>query len=138
MKPLVMFPDAERAMVNLLTTLLGVYEPGYTVGVGVPDGWSPGSSYPHLQVAWDGTPLQAYPVVQHATIRLVAWAYDTTEAKRLASLAEGLALAYEGDAEISGIRPLTGVLPAQDPDTRAEIASVTVRVTVRSEPVLAS
>lgn len=134
-KPLVRFPDAETLTSDLLAELLEPHEPDVTVGVGVPKNWSPTDSDAHIQVAWDGTPVRTWPIVAHATIRLVARAASTTEAKRLVALAEGLLLAHPGGAGIAVIRPLTGVLPAQDPTTRAELASVTLRVSVRSEPI---
>lgn len=146
-KPLVVFPDAERLVVELLEdegvgdelVVVDDFEPGVTVGVGVPDGWTPEGSPPHLEVAWDGTPLEAHPVVAFATIRVVARAASTTVAKRLAALAQGLLLAHRGGSGIAGCSPLTGVLPSRDPDTRAELAAITVRVKVRaSTPVPSS
>jgi hypothetical protein len=132
-RPQVTFPDAQRAVVDLLTELLDDAGETVTVAVGVPNGWKPGTTS-HLEVASDGTPDQTWPVVAYPTIRIVARASTTTEAKRLAALAEGLLVAYGGGDTISTIRPLTGVLPARDDQTNAEIASVTLRVAVRSEP----
>lgn len=140
-KPVVVFPDAERATVDLLESLVDEYEPvpeAVTVGIGVPDGWTPEST-PHLEVAWDGTPSQQRGIVAHATIRVVARARTTTEAKRLAALAEGLLTAHRGGDGIAVVRPLTSVLPSRDPQTRAELAAITVRVTMRAqEPVPSS
>lgn len=133
-KPLVEVPDAERLTVDLLESLIASYEPDVTVGIGVPDGWDVNSD-PHLEVAWDGTPVDELPAIAHATIRIVARAATSTEAKRLAGLAQGLLLAHNGSAGISVIRNLTGVLPAQDNLTRAELAAVTLRVTVRTTPI---
>jgi hypothetical protein len=106
-----------------------------TVGVGVPEGWTPDVT-PHLEVAWDGTPVVfAQGVVYGATLRIVARAKTTTTAKRLASLAQGLLTAHSGGGGITSFRPLTGPLPARDPDTRAELCSVTLRATARAVTV---
>ena len=130
----VTFPDAELVTKNLLRDLMALHEPEVTVAVGVPTDWTPASPA-HLQVVWDGTPLRTHPVIAHATVRVVARATTTSEAKRLAGLAEGLLLAHGGGDGIASIRPLAGVLAARDPETRAELASISVRVTVRSIPI---
>lgn len=132
MKPAVTYPDPERAFVDLLTELLD--DESVTVGVGVPDGWQP-STGDHIQVSWDGTPLEEHPIAIYPTLRIVAWSASTTEAKRLAMLCQGLLLAHTGGSSVGAIRPLTGPQPARDPDTRAELAAITVRATVRSTPI---
>ena len=135
MKLAVTYPDPERATVDLLASLVGPHHPDVTVGVGVPDSWTP-SSPPHLEVAWDGTPTGNHPVADHPTIRVVARAAGPNATKALAQLARGLLLAHRGDANITAIRPGMGVLPARDPDTRFDLASFTVLVTVRSTPIV--
>lgn len=137
MKVQAVFPDVERLVKDLLATLIADHEPDVTVGVGVPTGWT-SESPAHLEVAWDGTPDQTPPIVAHPTVRIIARSASTTEAKRLAALAQGLLLAHGGGQGITGIRPLAGVLPARDPSTQAELASISVRVTVRSEPITSS
>lgn len=130
-KPAVTFPDPERAVVDYLTTVAaGQFPAGTTIGVGVPAGWVP-TSPTHIEVAWDGTPGLAWPVTADATIRVVVHAATTTLAKRDALLAQGLLCASGWPASLT-IQPLTGVLPAQDPSTHAELASFTVRCRVRS------
>lgn len=128
MKTLATYPDVERLVVDWLTSELD--EPDCTVGVGVPAAWQPGDK--HLQVDLDGTPRMDHPVAAYATVRLVAWADSTTDAKRLAMRAHGVLLAHPGGDGIAGTRALTGIFPARDSKTGAEIASVTARVTVRS------
>lgn len=126
----VVYPDAERAVVDLLGTLLAAAGEGASVGVGVPTGWDPTVDLPHLQVAWDGTPIVEHPIVARCTIRVVARAATTTEAKRLAWLAHGLLLGHGGT--VATFAPLTGPLPARDLDTAAELCSITLRATFRS------
>lgn len=127
MKVAATYEDVERLTRDLLDSLVAV-----PVGVGVPSDWS-GSDY--FQVACDGTPVLEHPVVSHATVRIVAWSTSTTRAKELANLALGLLSAHEGGAGIAAIRPLTGLFPARDPENRGELASVTLRVSVRSSPI---
>lgn len=130
MKPTVTYPDVERAAVDLITALMA--DQDTTVGVGVPGDWRKDVSVPHLQVAWDATTLD-HPVLAHATIRVTAWHHQPTAAKALADTAMGRVLAHVGHGLIRAVRPLTGLLPAYDHDTRAELASFTVRATVRAQ-----
>lgn len=132
MKLAIEYPDAERLSVDYLTTELD--DGDTTVGVGVPDGWTK-TDPAHLEVALDGTPVLHHPMFAHATIRLVARAATTTEAKRLVTRGLGVLCAHPGGDGIATVRPLTGPLPARDPKTEAELASVTARVTVRSTPI---
>ena len=128
----VTFPDPEKAVRALLTNLLA--SPEVTVGIGVPVDWT-AESPDHLQVAWDGTRVPPHRLTATALIRVTAWAASTSRAKALALAAEGRLCAHDGTPPITVIRPATGVLPARDPDTGAELASFAVRVTVRSTPL---
>lgn len=131
----VTFPDPERVVRAWLAERIAALEPTVTVGVGVPQGWTPTGSPPHIQVACDGVPSHEHPVLAHATIRLVAWSDSTSESKRLAALAQGLLCSHPGGDGIAATRMFTGVLPARDAATRAELASTTTRVTLRSTPI---
>lgn len=131
MKLLVTYPDVERLVVDWLTEQI---DEDVTVGVGVPVGWVK-SDRPHVQVSVDGTPAMDHPVGARSTVRLVAWAAETTEAKRLANLAHAHLLAHPGGDGIAGTLALTGIFPAHDSKTGAELASVTTRVTVRGVEV---
>lgn len=133
----VTYGDVERLVVDHLATVLaGRLPAGATIGVGVPSGWVPASPL-HVQVVWDGTPTRTHPIVINATVRVVVRAASTTLAKQYALLIEGLLLAG-GWPDSFSVQPLTGVLPAGDPDTNAQLASFTVRVTVRSTPIPAT
>ena len=131
-KPLVTYPDPERAVVDHLTDAID----DVTVGVGVPTDWVR-TDDPHIQVACDGTPVDEHPIAHRTTIRVVVWAASTSEAKRLALEAHGHLLTGWGD-DLHSVTPLTGLLPAHDDDHDAELASFTVRVRVRSTELLAS
>ena len=65
-------------------------------------------------------------------MRLTAWHATATKAKALAALVQGLALIHPGGGGIASVNLLTGVLPAIDEDNGGDIASVTVRVHLRS------
>lgn len=132
MKPQVQPRDVERLVVAYLTEALE--DENCTVGVGVPASWKP-TSTPHVEVASDGEPRDGWPIVTYTTIRLVARANGTSAAKALCGLAYGLLCAHNGDEAIVSTRALAGPLPARDPQTNAELASATVRVTARTEPV---
>lgn len=125
-RPLVTYPDAERLVVDLLAADLA--EETCTIGIGVPTDWTADDD-PHLQVALDGTPADEHPIRQVATIRVTAWARNPSDAKTLAQLAHGHLLTH---FEISR---LTGLLRARDEDHQAELASFTVRASVRSTPI---
>jgi hypothetical protein len=127
-RPAVQPRDTERLVVDYLTVALT--DVNCTVGIGVPEAWTP-SSTPHVEVALDGLADQ-WPVVTQGTVRVVARAGSTTAAKALCAVAFGWLCAHEGDGVIVSARPLTGPIPATDPDTHAELAAATVRVTVRT------
>ncbi len=129
-KPLAVPVDAERATSVLLLSLLTGRGEDVTVGVELPEKWKLGSKA-HVQVALDGTPEVLYPVRARATVRITVWHDHTTNSKRLANLCMGLLLSYPGDRDVASYQALTGVLPATDPDTKADLASITVRAVMR-------
>ena len=132
-KPLVHFDDVEHLVVDILTNLVQGLDVEPTVSVGVPDNYVAVSSPPHLEVAWDGTPTARWPVLTRCTVRIVARAATTTDAKALAARTLELLLDDTGWAfPISSIQFLTGILADRDPASRAELAAFTVQVNVRS------
>lgn len=130
----VTYPDPERLTIDILTAALELYVPLVTVQLGAPTNWRPelGS---FVQVDLDGVPIMDHPIAMHATVRLVAHASTTDDAKELILLAQGLLLAHPGGQGVTRYRSLTGLFPATDPATEAELASITVRATVRSIPL---
>lgn len=131
MKPAVTYPDPERVVRDYLDAVTD----DATVRIGVPSSWT-SESGTHIQVACDGMFLaNTHPVYAVATIRLVAWDASPTTAKAAVQRAQGRLLAHPGTGDIARTRPLTGLVPARDDQTNAEIASVTVRVTLRSIPI---
>jgi hypothetical protein len=137
-KPLVLFPDPELAAVALLEARLGDYTArpeaeGVHVGVALPSRWTAADG-PYVQVACDGS-VPAYPVYRRATVRVTVWHSTTTKAKALAELAYAVLLAHPGGGEIRNVLDGTGVLPTYDRDTKTDLATFTVRVTLRPTPL---
>jgi len=135
MRTPVTFPDPERATKDLVATW---YDPEETlVGIGVPtDRKTPTEDppLPYIQIGWDGTPGTT-EILLDALIRVTVWASSTSAAKTLALEVQGRLLGFLGDTTISHITRALGVLPGRDPDTRSELASFAVRVSVRSTPL---
>lgn len=127
MKPLAVPPDAEHVAIDILTPALAARAQDVTVGVNVPSAWTVGTK-PHVQVALDGTPDLTYPILWRATVRITTWHASTTTAKALVALCQAILCAYPGSAAVASVQALTGVLPTRDPDTGAQLASVTVRL----------
>jgi hypothetical protein len=126
-KPVAVPADAERTAVDILTAALAARAQDVTVGVDLPAAWTSGTK-PHVQVALDGTPELTYPVMWSATVRVTCWHSSTTTAKALAALCQAILCSYAGSAAVASVQPLTGVLPTRDPDTGAQLASITVRM----------
>jgi hypothetical protein len=127
-KPLVALPDVERLVVDALDGLVDA-----TVGVGVPEGWTPAAG-PHLEVVSDGAPTVVWPIKADFTVRLVARAGSPSAAKQLAGDALGTLAATDAPGIVNVI-PLTGPLPGFDPQTRVALAATTARVVVRTVPI---
>jgi hypothetical protein len=124
------FADAEVACVDYLTEQLTDRGETVTVGVGLRGSWTKAAA-PHVGVEVDGTLVRDYPIVGRATVRVTVWSSGNTTSKRLAGLCMALLLSHPGDDDLWSVSPLTGVLPARDPDNSAPIASITVRANCR-------
>jgi len=120
-------PRAEAVVSDYLIPLLTAHGQDVTCGVNIPTTWVTGTK-PHVQVALDGTPIVQYPILWRATVRVTAWATATTVAQDLAGLCEALLLSHPGSTSVAGILTGTGILPAQDPTTKAQLASISVIV----------
>jgi hypothetical protein len=125
--PVAVPAKAERVTIDYLTSVLASRGQDVTVGVTIPTTWVVGTK-PHVQVALDGTPTVAYPVLWRASVRITVWHASTTTAQDLAALCQALMCAHPGSPQVASVKPLAGVLPARDPDSGAQLASVTVRL----------
>lgn len=131
MKVVAVQADPEPLVVDLLDPLI-VEE----VGVGAPpDGWNVDESDPWVGVFLDGTPISVPFVSQAATIRVTAFAKHTGTAKDAALFAQAQILAHRGGDGIVSVQHLTGLLVGFDRALKAELASFTVRVTTRTQPL---
>ena len=132
MKPEVTYPDPEVLLVPVVADLLDELGSDATCGVGVPPGWVASDEVAHVEVAWDGTPEVAWPLVAWPTVRIVVHGFDPSPTKALALALMGKLAATTA----LSAKPLTGVLPTPDPDDpEAVLAAFTVRVTTRSESI---
>ena len=123
-------PDVEKKVIDFLISALLARSEDVTVGINVPPTWTT-TTKPHILVALDGTVDIQYPITAAATIRVTSWSSSPSTAKRLANLCQGLLISTGAISGIASIQALTGVLPAKDNATSAQLASVTVRVNVR-------
>lgn len=133
-KPVAVPPDAERVAIDYLVPALLSRSQDVTVGVNVPTAWVKGTK-PHVRVALDGTPEVQYPIMWRASVRFTIWHDSTTTAKALAVLVQAIMCAHPGSTQVASVQPLTGVLPALDPDTKAQLASVSVRMNMLGQLV---
>lgn len=125
-------PNVRKLIVDYLTPALIARGEDVTVGIDLPAGWTTASK-PHILVALDGTPGATYPVTAAASIRITAFCatLSTYRAEHLSTLCQGLLLAHSGGGGISGTEFLSGAIPAIDPDTKAAMSFVAVRVNLR-------
>lgn len=135
MKPRIIFPDAQLAVVTLLRTLLTPlsqnYTLGFTVGTKVPDNRSIDKSYlPYILVRLDGS-LTNHRVDEDATIRISVWHKTEAQGLALAQACRALLTSYEGGSQIRVITPLTGPVPTSDPESGDPLSSFTVSVRLK-------
>jgi hypothetical protein len=86
-----------------------------------------------LLVRPDGPAQPRYPVSSDAGIRVIAWAPDEFQARKLASEALTVLAQFPGNAEARGIGAFSGPDVATDPVTGRDLAYFIA--TVRQRPV---
>lgn len=136
MKPLVVFPDAKLATLEVLRHRIPAEVDGVAVGTTDPRTQNPNApSFPYVRVVGFDSTYGKYPVTQTSSVRLNV--YDATPAKalRLAHVVHGILLAYEGGPEVRSFGAQSGPLPTTDPDTNAPVAFLTVSARLRPEPL---
>ena len=126
-KPVAIPADAETITVDHLKANLSAHGSDATCSMLEPLPWADRTKS-HVQVAMNGTPNATYPMTAAVTIRLTAWARGATDAKLLAGLAQGIMCAHQGGGGVQSVQFLTGILPAKDAETGAQLATCTVRV----------
>lgn len=132
-RPVITFPDPQKAVRDLLRTLLAgrsePYAAGVTVSTRPPAGTSP--SLPYVQVRSDGR-FRDSRLDGRASVRVIVWHTDEGLGESLAGLCEALLMASTS-AEIRGCTSLSGPIPTGDPDTGAPMSYFTVTARLRPE-----
>lgn len=134
--PAIVFPDGQRAVRDLLRSLLAgrseTEAQGATVGTRIPSWRSDDApALPYVAVRLDGT-FRDSRLNGRASVRVVVWHRDEGLGVALASLAEGLLLSGHGFG-VRNVGPLTGPIATSDPETGDPMTSFTV--TARLRPV---
>ncbi|MGW1998559.1 hypothetical protein [Embleya sp. NPDC001921] len=134
MKPLVVFADAQAAAATVLRDALAgrgePYADDVAVGTRVPGDRSPETPHlPYVLVRVDGQTVE-HLANARTTIRVTVWHAGPDEAHDLAQLCQGLLLVHSGPV-IRGVQPLTGPMPATDPNSGVDLSTLTVRAHVR-------
>lgn len=134
MKPLVVFPDPEAALIDYyVTAFAGRVEPykPTTITTGFP---ASTATY-HLQVELEAGNADDYPVTERAQVRVNCWAPagKRSDVKSLASLAQGLAYAHPGSSTVIGCSIPGGRSDViTDPDTKRLMCWFLVRVDLKA------
>lgn len=138
MEPVIVFPDGQLAVRDLLRSLLAGRSESYARGAVVSTRAIPGADesrrLPYVQVRSDGK-FRDSRLDGRATIRVLAYgAYngnpDEGASESLASLCEGLLLAASS-GDVRGSSPVTGPLITQDPDNGLPLAFFTITARLR-------
>lgn len=134
MKPLVVFPDPEAALVNYLkAAFLPRTEPYKATSVST--GFPASTATYHLQVELEAGNADDYPVAERAQVRVNCWAPagKRSDVKDLASLAMGLAYSHPGSSDVAGCQILGGRSDViTDPDTQRLMCWFLVRVNLKA------
>lgn len=140
MKPLVTFPDPEAIVIAALKAAFSprteIYKPT-TITTAFPAG--PLASSTHIQVELEVGNADDYPITERAQVRVISYAPpgSRSDAKRLASLTQGLLYTYSGGA-VAGVDILIGRSDVvTDPDTQNQMVWFLARVNLKAT-VLAS
>lgn len=134
-RPLVVFGDAQAAGAGVLRTALQTRpEPvaaGARVGTRVPAIRSPEDpGLPFVLVRKDADSPHPSMANARVTLRVTVWHADADQAHDLAQLCQGLLMVHFGPV-LRSVRPLTGPVPATDPDSGVELSTFTVAGNVR-------
>lgn len=129
----IVFPDPQRAVRDLLRVLLADRPEASVAGATVSTRDLPGADenypLPYIQVRSDGRFRDAR-LNGRATVRVTVWHRDEGLAEDLAGLCEALLLAASS-AQIRGISPVMGPLPAGDEETGLPLSFFTITARLR-------
>ncbi|WGH20303.1 tail terminator [Arthrobacter phage MaGuCo] len=137
MRPVIVFPDPQLAVRDLIRSLLAGRSDADAgsakVSTRSPDGDDARPVLPYVQVRSDGRYRDAR-LDGRATVRVTVWHKDEGLGDRLASLIEGLLLA-SSSADVRGCSPLVGPIPTGDPDTGAPMSYFTITARLRPRQI---
>ena len=129
-------PDPEIEAVELIEELLDLTEHAAEAGDELPADWTP-TSPTFVLVACDLVASEGTcPVYADCTIRCTVYARGRRRAKRIALDLQALLIDRGSVAPFARHRPLTGPLLTRDPSLNANVASITVRSTLRTVPLV--
>lgn len=128
-------PDALLATVSIIRSTLAArsetYALGATVGTRAPDE-SVKPSAPFVLVAIDGAASRdRHSTDERATVRVSVWHLTDFDALALARLVFALLNAHPGDASVRFFAPLSGPIPASDPETGQPLSTFTTEARLR-------
>lgn len=132
MRPLLVPPDPERAIVDYLTARLRARGDQTAVGTDLPADWTVRSA-DFVMVADDGGTLLRRVHYRH-TVRVTVWSSVKSRGRILAGLCLGLLLCHPGDELVAGVPEAGGLLLAVDPTTKGRMASFTATVNLLAQP----
>lgn len=135
MKPVIIFPDPQKATRDTLRAAFSVSgDPaaeGVTISTRTLPGSDDGRALPYIQVRSDGR-IRDAQLDGRAIMRVLVWHRDEGLAEELAELAEARLLASSGH-EIRGFTPVAGPtpLPGGDRDTGLPLSFFTITARLR-------
>lgn len=133
--PLTVFGDAQAAAASAVRNAMAVrgepYAAGATVGTRVPDSRTPEDPHlPYVLVRLDADLPHPSMADTRTTLRVTVWHQNPDQAHDLAQLVRALLVTHTGPV-IRSVRPLTGPIPATDPDSEIDLSTFTVSASVR-------
>lgn len=126
--PIYAFPDPREAVAAILTSAKPAHWPTATISTSFPTG---AITVPHIQHAWDGTPLQQANR-QGCSVRLSVWAPKGRVSDGIALAQRALAVLLDsGSTTVWRFTPGAGPLPGVDDDTGLPFCTFTVTAETR-------
>jgi len=137
MKPVIVFPDGQLAVRDLLRALLADRPEPFAQGVVVSTRAIPGAdekrALPYVQVRADGSFRDAR-LDGRATVRVLAYGRDEGLSHSLAALCEGLLLAAPS-GDVRSCSPVTGPRITDDPDNGLPLSFFTITARLRPRQI---